>query len=76
MTVSAAMPLTDLLVEFQKGKSHMALVVGGRAPDEGKAEGVVYKASLLEEGATVLGILTFEDVIERALGSYAPLADA
>lgn len=77
LIIPPSMCLTDLLGEFQKGKSHMALVtkntkamqkyLGLNAQNSvvGEHMGAV---SAVVEDAVIEGMITLEDVIEKAMG--------
>ena len=77
-------PLLDLLVEFRKGKSHIALVTEQTAElqryfiSESGEECKAANSSICSASAddldfmpiTIRGIVTLEDVVEKALGGY------
>lgn len=75
LIISPAMPLTDLLVEFQKGKSHLAIVteqIDNMQQYLGVETSVLAHAPLggtiLVRDCQILGIVTLENVIEKAMG--------
>eukprot|EP01022_Parablepharisma_sp_SALTPOND_P013687 TRINITY_DN1839_c0_g1_i1.p1 TRINITY_DN1839_c0_g1~~TRINITY_DN1839_c0_g1_i1.p1 ORF type:complete len:371 (+),score=43.60 TRINITY_DN1839_c0_g1_i1:1720-2832(+) len=77
LIIPPTMCLTDLLAEFQKGKSHMALVTSQTASvqkylgldEKNSIVGTVaYSESILVSDCTILGIVTLENVIEKAMG--------
>ena len=78
LIIQPTMCLTDLLVEFQKGKSHIAIVT----PDTVNVQrslglnitnsiiGPPIIGSVLVKDCTILGIVTLESIIEKAMGGY------
>ncbi len=79
LVIPPTMCLTELLVEFQKGKSHMALVTPQTANvqkylglDEQNSvlAGPTVAESVLVHDSSILGIVTLENVIEKAMGGY------
>ncbi len=80
LVVSPDKRLIELLVEFRKGKSHMALVTNQKAKlqsyfvPESEERKSVSTAPAVDDPSdstpvTILGIVTLEDVVEKALGS-------
>ncbi len=85
LVVPPKKPLVELLVEFRKGKSHIALVTEHCTEvqkffvsdgEESKANNISMcsggEDSLLSymQPVTIQGIVTLEDVVEKALGGY------
>lgn len=65
--------LADLLMEFQKGKSHMALVTTQvdalKKRIRLQSSASEYSAQLVEQEAIpILGIVTIEDIVEKIIG--------
>ncbi|KAJ8554379.1 hypothetical protein K7X08_025057 [Anisodus acutangulus] len=80
--VPDSLPLYDLLNQFQKGHSHMAVVVKSsrintKEPAENAAKHNIIKINILpvspiqqyavEKGEVAIGIITMEDVLEQLL---------
>ncbi len=79
LIIPPTMCLTDLLAEFQKGKSHLALVTDQVSDplkflgpnDANSAMPTFAEGSyILNENSKILGIVTLENVIEKAMGGY------
>ena len=78
LVITSEMPLIELLVEFRKGKSHIALVTDQvsevqqfLAMESGKKPKSNIKGydELAFQAFTIKGIVTLEDVTEKALGT-------
>ena len=76
LIVHPSMLLTELLVEFQKGKSHIALVTEhttalmrnmGLEVDSSSQQ-MGFDEAMTSDLISILGIVTLEDVVEKALG--------
>jgi len=80
LLASPSICLTDLLAEFQKGKSHMALVtpdvdiIQSFKCDNNDRNSVLINISMFEKNSIksyeILGVVTLENIIEKALGGY------
>ena len=65
--ISKDMPLNELMMEFQKGRNHMAIVTEGIIdhPDTH-----YHSPPTMQKNINVIGIATLEDVLEEVLKAY------
>ena len=81
LIVHPEMHLTDLLMEFQKGKSHIALVTKQTAElkrkmgldTAGTTETMRFDEAMATDPVQIMGIVTLEDVVEKVIGD--PILD-
>lgn len=81
LIVHPEMGLTDLLMEFQKGKSHIALVTKQTSElkrkmgleAEGSTGAMRFDEAMATDPAEIMGIITLEDVVEKVIGD--PILD-
>eukprot|EP00826_Nyctotherus_ovalis_P062718 TRINITY_DN9124_c0_g1_i5.p1 TRINITY_DN9124_c0_g1~~TRINITY_DN9124_c0_g1_i5.p1 ORF type:complete len:509 (+),score=140.79 TRINITY_DN9124_c0_g1_i5:150-1676(+) len=81
LIVHPEMRLTDLLMEFQKGKSHIALVTKQTSELKRKmgldsldsAEAMRFDEAMAADPVEIMGIVTLEDVVEKVIGD--PILD-
>lgn len=81
LIVHPEMHLTDLLMEFQKGKSHIALITKQTAElkrrmglDSADDSGAMrFDEAMATDPVEIMGIVTLEDVVEKVIGD--PILD-